>query len=295
MCLLNLTLGVVILNFRDYQGTIKCVEGFLKQDIDLHIVVVDNNSPDESFAKLLERFSSQANITILQSGLNGGYAFGNNVGVRYLETNLDIEYIVISNNDVSFDNDSLLSSWYKSHTSLDDVGVSAPVMLVGGKRTPYSSWKLPTLIDDIKSSSIILEKIFGDSKRYRQDKIGDIQSVDCLPGSLFMISISLLRSVGYLDEGTFLYLEECILTFKLKQQKQKVNYLLNDLTYEHYYSKTISSLKTRKQMRDIHFNSLLYYSINYRKDSRISLLILILSFVFGTLVSSLRNLYKDKF
>lgn len=286
-------LGVVILNYLTYEDSIACAEQFLEQNsVLLKIVIVDNCSPNDSFEMLFNHFKGSDRVTVIQSEFNGGYAYGNNIGIRFLETITSLDTIIISNNDIKLSNSNLVHDWYQKHKNSPNVGLTAPVMLVNGSETNYSAWKLPLFIDDFKSNTVILEKIFGDSKVYEpQTPNTNYKMVDCLPGSLFMISIKNLKSVGYMDEGTFLYMEEAILSYKLKSIGLR-NFLFSALSYEHSYSKTISSNLAKSKVRRISFESKLFYATKLRKDNYVKLLLLIFAQIFGDFVIFFKRVFS---
>ena len=245
--------SIVILNYKSYDDTVSYVKNLLHQkNINLDIVIIDNCSPNNSYFKLKEEFDDHyENIKIVQSEYNGGYAYGNNYGLKYIDKSS--EYIIISNNDINLLDDLLISKWVDIHNTLPNAGLSAPVMCVNGKPSEYAAWKIPTFIDTLKSSCRFFEYIFGDKKKYTNLFSSSINKVDCLPGSLFMFNSSLLKftdnfSEFFFDEGTFLYMEEVIISYRLKNAGYQ-NYLISTLKYEHYLSKTISSEVTNISMR----------------------------------------------
>lgn len=68
------------------------------------VVIIDNASSDDSFSKLSE--ISGGKIYLVQSGRNGGYSFGNNVGAKICdELNMDI--CMISNPDVIIEEEDI--------------------------------------------------------------------------------------------------------------------------------------------------------------------------------------------
>ena len=76
------SLGIVILNYNNYILTKSLVETLMADAYfsRARIVVVDNMSANESYEVLKEAFKEQ--VPVIQSGKNGGYAYGNNVGFR---------------------------------------------------------------------------------------------------------------------------------------------------------------------------------------------------------------------
>ena len=50
-------IGIVVLNYNNYIKTMECVDSILKNvKINYRIYLIDNNSPNESFKKLKDRY-----------------------------------------------------------------------------------------------------------------------------------------------------------------------------------------------------------------------------------------------
>ncbi|SEI54099.1 Glycosyltransferase, GT2 family [Alkalibacterium gilvum] len=96
-------IGIVILNYLNWEDTIECVESLLKQTHDqLEIVVVDNHSCNESTNILYEKYGSQKKFHLIETDTNVGFAKGNNTGIEYCKKVLNINNIYVTNNDVVF-------------------------------------------------------------------------------------------------------------------------------------------------------------------------------------------------
>ena len=69
--------GIVILNYNDYETTLKCLQPILDyKNID-YIIVVDNCSTNDSYDQLAKHRNDR--WVLLRSPSNGGYAKGNNL------------------------------------------------------------------------------------------------------------------------------------------------------------------------------------------------------------------------
>jgi len=100
--------GFVVLNYTNHQETIDCVDSITRLPGDnFRIVVVDNRSPNDSYDVLRERFAGDARISVLQSGRNGGYSFGNNIGIAALRR-AGIVDVVIATSDTRVEDARLL-------------------------------------------------------------------------------------------------------------------------------------------------------------------------------------------
>ena len=90
-------IAIILLNYNNYEDTFSCVESLQRVRYpNVDIIIVDNKSTNDSLEKLYELESE--NIKIVDSGKNGGFAFGNNMGMKIArEENSD--YVLLLNND----------------------------------------------------------------------------------------------------------------------------------------------------------------------------------------------------
>lgn len=88
--------AVIVLNWNGKNDTLACLESLQAQnDIQTKIILVDNGSDDDSVSAVAEQYPD---AEIIETGLNLGYAAGNNIGLnRALE--LGFEYMLVLNND----------------------------------------------------------------------------------------------------------------------------------------------------------------------------------------------------
>ncbi|MDX9956635.1 MAG: glycosyltransferase, partial [Anaerolineae bacterium] len=92
-----LKVAIVVLNWRKPVETLTCLESLAQLTYsNVEIIVVDNGSGDESVALIRRQYPG---VQILETGMNLGYAGGNNVGIRHALAQ-GAEYICVLNNDV---------------------------------------------------------------------------------------------------------------------------------------------------------------------------------------------------
>ena len=209
-------LSVIILNYNSYEDTVSCVESILKIGYEMHIIIVDNVSTDESYNRLLDKFKETHNVTILTSEHNGGYSYGNNYGIRYAIQTFHSQYVSIMNPDVVITDPDIFQSMCTAlakHEQLAIVGAS--VLDAKHKYNPnYSGWDIPTAIELLRYHFLLNDRY---NKRINWTKIEDnLARVECVAGCFFVAKSSVLRELGYLDENVFLYNEENILGIKCK-------------------------------------------------------------------------------
>ena len=87
-------IAVIILNWNGKEDTLECLVSVKQLDYtNYEIVLVDNGSTDDSVDAILKQ---HPDVTLLQTGMNLGYAGGNNVGINWaLEK--DADYILLLN------------------------------------------------------------------------------------------------------------------------------------------------------------------------------------------------------
>ena len=95
----KMKIGFVILHYQVMKMTQKCVRSIKKFVSDAVIVIVDNNSPDNSGKELQKIYENDNDIICILNTENIGFARGNNIGYKYLKNNYNCDYICCINND----------------------------------------------------------------------------------------------------------------------------------------------------------------------------------------------------
>lgn len=254
---------LILLNYNDYINTIKYIKFSQKYNNIDNIVVVDNCSMDNSF-KILKKYENNK-VSVIKTDKNGGYAYGNNFGILYAKQSFEPDYIIISNPDVSFEEDVVMKMVNALAKDKSLVMVAPQVRNNGDSKSPIA-WKIPDYFGSICCISIILNKLFWNRNYYKLNHYEkEISYVDVIPGSFFMIKAKEFFQIGLFDENTFLYGEENIIAKKLKDKNYR-SAILNDCIYYHEHSATIdNTFNTYSSRYDLLFKSLMYYNKTYLK------------------------------
>lgn len=260
--------AVIIVNYNDAEDTLKYVKKITEYETINRIVVVDNKSTTTgTFDKLKELESLK--VKVIESDKNGGYDYGNNFGIKYLDSiNEEFDYYIISNPDIEVSEDAI-KHCLDVINSNDKIAVISPRML-NKDRNPIrrSSWKIRTFGLDVVHSTRLLELLLykvlrnGEysNKEYEVEKL----EVEAISGAFFVIKANILKEIGLLDENVFLFYEEDILAHKLRDRNYKT-ISLNSEYFIHYESQTIGkSLSYYRKMKQM-FKSKMYYHKTYNK------------------------------
>lgn len=254
--------GIVILNYNDAASVVKLADSITGYASLGHIVIVDNCSTDDSFAVLRQRYEGEQKISVLSSGKNGGYSYGNNYGARYLMEHYPAEVIIIANPDVLF-KEELVLSILETFEKQPEYGVLTGVMTApDGSVDPMPYRDFFSYAHDLGDCFLTVRRLVYEKRRSAIDYSVPVMTVPVIQGSFFAITAKAFREIGGLDEKVFLYYEEMILGKRL----QKAGYLTGVLTGQSYIHD--HSVSIRRSMKNLRIwknvlRSKYYYQKNY--------------------------------
>lgn len=225
-------LSVIILNYNVRYFLELCVLSVQKalSTIDGEIIVVDNNSPDDSCEMMKQRFP---NVKLIENKENSGFPKGNNIGVAVAQG----EYICILNPDtvVAEDTFTKVLAFAKKQKELGIVGVKlidgAGNFLPESKRgipTPFVAFTKITGLYKIFPKSSLFNKYYA--QHLSENETG---KVDILVGAFMLMKRDLYNEVGGFDENCFMYSDDIDLSYRILQNG-KSNYYFHETTVIHY-------------------------------------------------------------
>lgn len=260
-----MSIALILLNYNDYKTTIKYINFSKEYNSINNIIVVDNCSTNDSYERL-KKFQSDR-ISVIKSDKNGGYAYGNNYGIRFAKREFDPEYIVVSNPDVYFE-EVVINKMREILEKNEDISLIAPRIVNNENSNEANSWRLPKYWMNLCKLSILLDKIFYKYTHYKSDEFrGELITVDVIPGSFFMTKVEMFYQIGLFDENTFLFGEENILAYKIKDKGYR-NVIMNKYNFLHEHSTSINKkYNTNLKKYKILYNSLDYYNKCYLKTN----------------------------
>lgn len=232
-----MALGMVVLNYNDYKTTIKFLEMIKKYKGISKVIVVDNNSTDESVERLKRYIDNR--VVLLEAKENKGYGAGNNIGIKYLREVEKIKYICISNPDIEFENNDLIKlvEFLEKNNSISMVSGR---IIENGKKAKDGAWKIPGYTKCLLQTIPLLDKKIDKSLSYPETYYtGEYSLVEAVKGCFFVVDSDDMKSVNDFDENTFLYYEENILGYKMKNNNLNIA-VLNDVNIIHAHGATIN-------------------------------------------------------
>lgn len=247
----------IIVNYNDGKKlTEKIISTSAVKAIDA-VIVVDNKSSDGS----PETVESMDKVIVLRAERNGGYGYGNNIGLRYAKDVLNADYAIISNPDTDIP-ENCINKMLSLFSANKDLAVCAPVC-----RTPDSSFDVPASAWPIRSWHLelfehgpLMRRIFHRKTHYPAGMFTsyDTVTVDAVLGSCLTADIGKVLEAGGYDDCVFLYCEENILGCKLKKHGYKTMLLCSEY-YNHDHKPVLPDPEKVRILRD----SELHYFRNY--------------------------------
>jgi len=190
------------------------------QDFDLEILVVDNNSTDDSVAYIKNNFP---NFKLIALDKNQGFVGGNNVGYYYAKE-IGAQYIYLLNQD------TIVTPGF-----LQPLYEYAKKNKFGTLQSKINLWPDKDKINTLGNPIHFLG--FGYAFKCGQPDMGhySIRKINYSSGAGVFINMAALEKLGYLfDDTLFMYLEDLDLGWSL-QILGYDNYLIPDSQIYHKY------------------------------------------------------------
>ena len=216
------SLAIIVLNWNGADDTLNCVESLQQQTLRPEIIIVDNNSSDDSVERFEDHIKSQKKDApiLIKNSQNLGFAGGINTGLVHARKQ-GFEYIGVLNPDAIADK-HWLKSLYTELTSHPSAGIATGLLLRRDGNTIdtsgdfYTTWGLP-------------------GPRNRDEPTVNAPNQ---PGEIFgatgggaLYRTAMLNDIGLFDEDFFMYYEDVDLSFRAQLAGWKVRYTPKAIAY----------------------------------------------------------------
>lgn len=217
------SVSIVLLNYNSYKDTLECIKSLSSITYSNYkIIIVDNNSSDNSELKIKEYIKGNDRIHFIQSGKNLGFSWGNNVGIKYaLEQGC--KYICLLNNDTVVE-PNFLEHLVRSMEQDDSIGISTGKIMYFNNKNII--WSAGGFIDYKKALGCHYGINCEDNDTFNKEK-----SIEFATGCLQLISKKVIEDVGLYDEKYFLYMEDVDYCHRVKQSGYKIKYVPKSKIY----------------------------------------------------------------
>lgn len=208
----------IILNYRTADMTLRAAQAarVAMADITGEIVIVDNDSGDGSEQVLRDGTRNWPRTRVVQSGHNGGFGAGNNVGIRAgLADGTKPDFVYLLNSDAFPDPDAIVAlrdylvahpdcGFAGSHIQGEDGGDHVTAFKFHSAWSEFETAAQTGIISKLLRKHIVPMGVPDQSTR-----------VDWCAGASVMFRQATLDAVGLFDENFFLYFEETDLCHRI--------------------------------------------------------------------------------
>ena len=241
------------------------------ETIEAEIIVVDNNSSDESCKMIKEQF---AHIKLIENNKNVGFAIANNQAVKIAKG----EYVCILNPDTVVAEDTF-TKILKFAKTQENLGIIGCRLIDGtGIFLPESKRNIPTV-------KVATRKLLGFSKNYYANQVSefDIAEASVFVGAFMFLKREVYNTLNGFDEDFFMYGEDIDLSYRVLKSNYK-NYYFGETSILHF--KGESTLKDKKYAKRFFEAMQIFYKKHFKKH-----------FVFDVLVNiglKTANIFNSK-
>lgn len=242
---------IIILNWRSKEETVECIKSLNEHISNPYaIMIIDNDSNDGSVEYIESNISSVyksidiyrktewinispislGNILIYETEKNGGYAYGNNIGMA-MAFSMGFEYVWILNNDTYVTNDALtpmIEESIKIKNSGCDGVVGSIIKKSNGEVECYGGGTVYPCLGKVRVV-----------RQYNKKKLEDRNFF--LMGSSMLIPLQVYKSIGGIDEDYFMYFEEADWQRKMLSAGHSVSIAEDSIVYHRSAEKNKST------------------------------------------------------
>lgn len=219
-------IGIVILTHNNGELTNECLKSFLmnrQDELEYYLYLVDN-SPISQLTKFKSLLKANDGIIYRYFHVNNqGYSAGNNIGaIAANDDNCD--FIIISNNDVIFNSDSI-NNMIEGFNFSDNIGIVGPMVFLPNGKVQEINMLVKTTLAGTYKYILRNTPLSYFSKKYINSFQYDLLTgkpekpflVHSVSGCCFMMSKECANRILPLDENVFLYHEEIILGVSMEK------------------------------------------------------------------------------
>ena len=219
----------IVLNYKTAQMTLRAAAAAraAMKDLPGEIVIVDNDSQDGSFDEMKAHVTGQgwSDTRVIQSGRNGGYGAGNNVGIRAgMSDGSRPDYVYILNSD-AFPKPKAVKVLYDHLNTAPSTGLAGSYIEGDDEVQHITTFRFPSVWSELEGA-IRFGPVSRLLKSHRVPReLTATAQVDWLAGASVMIRQDVLDEIGLFDETFFLYFEETDLCRRATKAGHQVMFL----------------------------------------------------------------------
>jgi GT2 family glycosyltransferase len=286
-------LSIITVNYKTPKLLFTCIESVYKytSGLDFEIIVVDNNSEDESEDLIKENFKD---VIWINSGYNAGTSFSNNLGVK----NSSGRYVLFLNSDTEVIDNAIFISYEKYLKKEKEFKLGLLVcQLIGYDNIIQfnSNLYFRGLNDYLRANPIFIKLNLLQDKLTEEQRheihMKDHES-EWLGIPFGIINANVLKTENhFFDEDIFMYSDEVEWCYRLKKHGYK-HYFTSAATIIHYNGGSCASLFSKWRHGQIVLSSWLCL---IKMEGKLYFLICMSVFLINYIMNSILYFKNEKF
>jgi N-acetylglucosaminyl-diphospho-decaprenol L-rhamnosyltransferase len=217
-------LGIIILNYRTAKLSQDCLDSLASEvGPSVAVVVVDNDSGDGSADAIESHIFKRgysAWASVLRSPVNGGFAAGNNLGIRHLPARA---YLLLNSDTIV--RRGALAEFKRALSTQPQAGLIGASFDDGDGAPLESCFTFPQPMSELlraANTGLVTKALrrFDTPAKYLEEPA----EPDGMPFAGIVIRREVIDSVGLLDDGYFMYFEDVDYCLRVKAAGWKLLY-----------------------------------------------------------------------
>ncbi len=204
------SVSVIIVNYNAGDELTRCVCSLVTSSMPVEIVIVDNNSTDNSLVSVKKASPEFATITYIENSRNVGFAAACNQGLEFAAG----DALLLLNPDCVVTNNTV-ECLYNALQKNPEAGMSGGLIRNfdgteqrGCRRNIPTPWTSFVHSFGLKVLQRFSKKYFSDFRLDQAPLPEKATPVEAISGACMMLTRKALQDVGSMDEGYFLHCED---------------------------------------------------------------------------------------
>jgi GT2 family glycosyltransferase len=209
--------SVIIVNYNTCQLTLKSIESVFKfaESLRFEVILVDNNSSDDSVASVQEKFPK---VKVIQNKKNFGFGVANNIAAKVAKG----EFLFLLNSDAYLIGNSMLDFLMFMRDKMNANVFACGGQLIYENGVPnISIGHFPSFKNFVEGSiwrHFYSKKFFANHDvQLPYDTLKAIP-VDYVSGANYFVRTNVFREAGGFNKRFFMYFEETELSFRVQKE-----------------------------------------------------------------------------
>lgn len=221
----NHNLSIIIVTFNSERHIYSCINSIIISELNntkLKIIIIDNNSTDKTVNVINKIKHKRKEIFLIENHKNIGFAKAVNQGLKIYSND---QYYLLLNPDTILRKESIILLLECARRNNADICGGTTINT--NKEISGSYFRFPNLSVGVFDFTNF-RKISLNDKWHKYFYYQDMKSknneflVDVVTGGFMLISNKTIRTIGYLDESFFMYLEDVDYCLRAKHKGLKV-------------------------------------------------------------------------